>query len=113
MFAAPVWQLPTACCGTRSRSFGMSKSNGPTVFVRKRGGKTYFTREQAEKAIRGARNTQELNEAIPKEVQRAFLEQDFTKGKGKDDTELLKRNFKKMSREAISGAMGQPKAEGE
>ena len=84
---------------------------GPEVFVRKFSKERYVTREQAQKIIKGCRDTAELNRHLPKEVQRAFLEQDFTKGKGKDDTELLKRNFRKMSSDAIQEALGQPRAD--
>jgi hypothetical protein len=84
----------------------MSKS--PTVFVKKYSKERYVTREQAEKIIRGCKTTAELNKHLPKEVQRAFLEQDNTKGKGKDDRDLVKANFRKFDPDAIREAMGQP-----
>jgi len=76
------------------------------VFVRRKGG--YWSRSRTEEAIKRAPDEKALAETVPKEVLRGFLEQDFTKGRGKDDRDLLKGHFRKMPTEAIREALGQP-----
>ena len=75
----------------------------PTVFVRKHSDKRYVRRSEVERALRGA-DAKSFEDAIPAKARQAFLEQDFTKGRGKDDKALLKTNFGKFDGEIIKRA---------
>lgn len=56
-----------------------------------------------EKALRGA-DDKTFERAVPAKARQAFLEQDFTKGRGKDDKALLKESFKKFDGDTIKRA---------
>ena len=85
---------------------------GPTVFVRKRGKREgsggYWSRERTEQAIRRARDAKDLRCKVPTKVLAGFLEQNFQKGTGRNDSNLVRQHFKKMPDEAIRKASGQP-----
>lgn len=86
---------------------------GPTVFVRKYGRKAYYSRETVDRIVREVPNEATMRHELPRDIAAKYLEQDFTQGRGKNDRETMKRNFRKMPTEAIRDALGQPSPEGE
>lgn len=79
----------------------------PYGFVRSGTGR-YWSRERVEQTLKECRNEEEVRQRIPTKVTAGFLEQDFRKGRGKNDSELCREKFKIMPDEAIRKAMGQP-----
>ena len=90
-----------------------NRPNGPTVFVRKHSPRSgYWTRERYEQTLKECRNEDEVRRDIPRKVSAGFLRQ-VGEGKGKDDRDLCREQFKKIPDEAIREAMYQPQPDTE
>ena len=81
---------------------------GPTVFVRKSDGKgrrgsRRVSREEFAHAV-ATLPAKELKKRYDRRVRQAFLEQDNTRGRGREDRELVKRNFGKFDSETVKRA---------
>ena len=80
---------------------------GPDVFVRssrkgKRGGRR-VSREEFAHAVQTL-PAGELEKRYDRKVRQGFLEQDFTKGRGRDDRPLVKHEFSKFDHETVKRA---------
>ena len=84
-------------------------SKGPVVYVRKHNPKSgYWSRERVTEALKRARDTRDVRQKVPQHVLVGYLQQNFQKGKGANDREHCKENFRKIPDEAIRIASGQP-----
>ena len=85
----------------------MPRKNGLTVFVKKsrkgkKGGRC-VSRDEFAKAVE-TMPAEELKKRYDRSVRQGFLEQDYTKGRGRADRLLVKNTFDKFDPETIRRA---------